>query len=143
MEGTDKIQTGKGKALRAFADWCDEHPDLADDLADIQVNIFGLDPKNLAWAAKQLGTCEKVATEGSSFFILRRTFGEGVTLDINFYRETVCKRVSKGVRTVTREICDPEAPKVTVTEQVEDFEWICPDSILTDREQYQETAVRA
>lgn len=51
-------------------------------------------------------------------------------------RSEVCERVVKGTREVTKEVPDPEAlkavPKVTVTETVEDVEWVCMP-ILDDK----------
>lgn len=51
-------------------------------------------------------------------------------------RAEVCERVVKGTREVVKEVPDPDAlkavPKVTVTETVEDVEWVCKP--ILDRE---------
>lgn len=66
-------------------------------------------------------------------FSLAATFGP-ITVDFDFNRDQVCERVVTGVRTVTEEEPDPDAmaqvPKRTVTREVEDVEWRCPDSLL-------------
>ncbi|MCM6776234.1 hypothetical protein NDR87_18930 [Nocardia sp. CDC159] len=54
---------------------------------------------------------------------------KALTLRLTDLREVVCERVVTGVETVTEEVPDPEyvaaAPKVTVTREVESFEWKC------------------
>jgi hypothetical protein len=51
-------------------------------------------------------------------------------------RDEVCRKVVTGTRTVTRTVPDPEAlakvPMVEVTEDVEDFEWVC-EPVLAPR----------
>lgn len=68
-----------------------------------------------------------------SLFALVTSFGP-IKLEVFFDRDQVCERVVTGTRTVTEEEPDPEEvdklPKRTVTREVEDVEWRCPDSLL-------------
>lgn len=47
-------------------------------------------------------------------------------ITISSDRNLVCTKVVTGTETVTREIPDPDAPKITVTEEQEIVEWECP-----------------
>jgi hypothetical protein len=53
----------------------------------------------------------------------------GLKVKVTTYRDAVCERVVTGTREVTREVRDPDAlaavPTTTVTETVEDVEWVC------------------
>lgn len=79
----------------------------------------------LADIARAMGNAQK-----STFhqFAVWRRFG-GIVLAAYADRAEVCDRVVTGTREVTTEVPDPEAlaavPKVTVTEVVEDVEWVC------------------
>ena len=48
-----------------------------------------------------------------------------VTLSVRVDRDEICERVVTGTKTVTREVPDPDAPKISVTETVEEVEWRC------------------
>lgn len=48
-----------------------------------------------------------------------------VTVRVYAPREAVCERVVVGAEQVTKEVPDPDAPKITVTETVEKVEWRC------------------
>ncbi len=54
---------------------------------------------------------------------------DGLHLGVIAQRDAVCERVVIGTREVTREVPDPDAlaavPTTTVTETVEDVEWVC------------------
>lgn len=56
-------------------------------------------------------------------------FGSRVNLFVYADREQICERKVVGQKTVTKEVPDPDAlaavPKVTVTETVDEVEWIC------------------
>ncbi len=51
-------------------------------------------------------------------------------------RARVCERIVTGVETVTEQVPDPAAPKITVERVVEQVEWRC-SSILADAEAVQ------
>jgi hypothetical protein len=61
----------------------------------------------------------------------------GLEIQVWAMREQLCTRVVKGVREVTREVPDPEAlaavPTTTVTETVEDVEWVCAPLLADER----------
>lgn len=79
----------------------------------------------LADIARAMGKAEK--STHHEFAIWRRF--AGVILAAYAERNEVCDRVVTGTREVTREVRDPEAlaavPLVSVTETVEDVEWVC------------------
>lgn len=123
--------------LREFADWIDEH---ADELNDSDIGNFS-PPGKVYWfthsreqfakAVRILGRGAK--TKDEQWFNVTRDFGV-VELEATCARHTVCERVVRGTREVTKTIRDPEAleqvPLVEVTEIVEDVEWVCPPALL-------------
>lgn len=125
----DPIEYARG--LRDLADWVEQNADqledreLRDDLGQIFVCRLGRD--EFVDAVRMLGTGDK--TSDDSYFNVTRRFGP-VAVQAYTPRATVCQRVVTGVRTVTRQVPDPDAPLVTVTEEVEDVDWVCEPSIL-------------
>lgn len=116
------------KTLRDMADWFDAHPEYADRV-DIEVKQWNWTstPEMVVNALKALAPCKKTP-QGGDYWV-EKDFGGG-KFQIYFGQAGICTKVSKGKRTVTKEVPDPNAPKVLVTEEVEDFEWVCPDSVL-------------
>lgn len=123
------------ESLRAIADLLDKHPELEDyDFADQRIWLFHYDnntPEKVAQIARLLAPVTKEPIKQD--YVLEKQVGK-VKLRLHFSHANVCTKVVKGVRTVTEEVPDPEAlaalPKVTVTREVEDVEWVCPDSLL-------------
>lgn len=117
--------------LRALADLLEdnEHLPLPFEGSQSNLSFFTSNREQLQSLARLMGRAEKDYTDNPVYgFKLR---GELFGLDVIAYgnREQVCTSVVKGVREVTREVPDPDAlaavPTVTVTETVEDVEWIC------------------
>lgn len=79
----------------------------------------------LADIARAMGRAEKSTQH--EFAVWRRF--AGVVFAAYAERNEVCERVVTGTREVTKEIPDPDAlaavPTVSVTEVVEDVEWVC------------------
>ena len=148
MEG-NTVKTTLTDSLRAMADLLDQHSCLASEWTydgnDVWQFFHGPNtPEMVAQAAYALGTCEKVP-DGNDYQLVK-DFGNGLKLRLCFYSPGVCKRIVKGTKTVEREVYALDAPKTIVREEVEEFEWVCPDSLgqfLPSQEEYQETAVRA
>ncbi|MHB1950203.1 MAG: hypothetical protein ACYCQK_01860 [Acidiferrobacteraceae bacterium] len=121
--------------LRALADAV-EHSGIFDDTcADGILFVRGFwtyydkDPaRAMAEAARAIGgRWEKEQNEDMRQMRLVRRFGPHRIM-LFTARENVCERVVVGTETVTREMPDPDAPPVptiTVTEEVERFEWRC------------------
>lgn len=86
--------------------------------------------ERLAEIARIPGRWEK-RSDAEAFQLVRK-FGPHKLLVFANHSE-VCERVTR-TETVTREVPDPdklaEVPTVTVTEEVEHVEWICPPSLL-------------
>lgn len=84
--------------------------------------------ETLAAIARAMGNADKTVNEATANYEVYREFA-GITLLAAANRAEVCDRVVTGTREVTKEVPDPEAlaavPKVTVTETVEDVEWVC------------------
>lgn len=130
--------------LRALADLLDQHDELPLPTAgrttaldwwiwDHEVN----DAKATLAAIVRLLPGSKSKTAGqvgaTSWFTVEAAL-HGLRIDINTNRASVCQRVVTGTREVTKTIPDPAAPTVTVTETVEDVEWVC-EPLLRTREQ--------
>lgn len=112
-----------------MADWFDAHPEYAEDV-DIELKRWHWKstPDMVVSALKALSPCEKMPASGD--YYVTKKFGRG-TFQIYFGSAGICTKVVKGTKTVTKEVPDPNAPKITVTEEVEDVEWVCPDSVLS------------
>ena len=114
--------------LRALADLLETHADIPLPYHGhlVPMTIYRLghdDSRDLAaeFARVFPGKLNK-EIERDSFRLVGRLHG----LDLQFvtYRSDVCERVVKGTRVVTRE--EPVVTETrTVTETVEDVEWVC------------------
>jgi hypothetical protein len=130
------------QGLRDFADWVEANEELisyelgrADREPEFRFNIYALDPNQLRDYVRALGRAEKNVDD--SYFKVTRRFGP---VEVMAYtaRELVCERVVTGTREVTKEVRDQDLvrqaieqiPAETVTEIVEDVEWVCEPSIL-------------
>lgn len=118
--------------LRALADLLDQHPEVPLPYSGTKQSPLLIVPHEnqrqvLADVARAFpGTVRKDVRDG--YFDLYASV-EGLHVQVIAYRSEVCERVVIGTREVTREVLDPEAlaavSRVTVTETVEDVEWIC------------------
>lgn len=112
------------EGLRELADWLDQHPEQAEQLREIRALAFPSDtPEGVAEWARALGSAQKEYT-GNDLFKLTRMFGP-VELRAVVYRSAVCTRRVVGTREVVREVPDPAAPLIEVTETEEIVEWDC------------------
>lgn len=139
---TDDARQAYIEGLHQIADFLTEHPEVP--LPQISSSVSGsylptlavftqAQPQGeerdqrtmLADIARAMGNAQKST---SHEFAVWRQFA-GVVLAAYARRDEVCERVVTGTREVTREVPDPAAlaavPKVTVTETVEDVEYVC------------------
>lgn len=133
---TDDKRAEYTAGLRALADLLDEHPDLplphVGSTDPFDWWLFGDNPKaTLATLVRLIpGAKKKQVGEhsGSSWFTVATRL-HGLHIDINATRAAVCERVVTATREVTKEVPDPDVlatvPTVTITETVEDVEWVC------------------
>lgn len=119
--------------LRRLADALDTDPDLPLPYhgADVHAMVFCQTKEQLvAWSRILTGKAEKHVDNDSDAYGFRLK-GQviGVKVDVLVNRAEVCERIVTGTREVTREVPDPDAlaavPTMTVTETVEDIEWVC------------------
>lgn len=138
-------RTNYTAGLRALADLLDRHPELELPLHGGQFSPITVYPNRETareqaqkWA-RAAGGADKDFRDGWVDVHLRL---HGLRVDVTVCREAVCERVVTGTREVTKEIPDPEAlaavPTVTVTETVEDVDWVCVPLLAPARQ-----AVRA
>src|SRR6266498_647782 len=135
-EHTDSPRAEFLASLRLLIDWLQAHPDVPQPyhlLGDkLYIYVYGEDPRAvLARIARATGNAHKDVDDAR--FEPRRPSG-AITLVASARRDEVCERVVVGTREVTRRAPDPHAlaalPMVTVTEIVEDVQWVCPPSLL-------------
>lgn len=134
MNETDEQRAEYIKGLRALADALEQHPELilpytGSGRAGLNVIPLGADEQReqlAAWAKVLPGQKEKSPRD--EYFDLIGAF-HGVHIKVICDRAEVCERVVTGTREITKEVPDPEAlaavPTMTVTETVEDVEWVC------------------
>jgi hypothetical protein len=121
--------------LRAVADFLQANPALVSSVvyrSFVSCNSHSPSSPDLLEAARAAGgKWEKHVDETD--FHLTRSFGPH-TITLFVGRENVCERVITHTETITHEVPDPEfvanIPTVTVTEEVEHVEWVCPPSLL-------------
>ncbi len=123
-------------SLRLLIDWLQAHPDVPQPYHlmgdELYIYLHGEDPRAaMAAIARAMGNADK--SIAGDRFELRRRFG-AITLVASARRDEVCERVVVGTREVTRQAPDRQAlaalPVVTVTEIVEDVQWVCPPLLL-------------
>jgi hypothetical protein len=122
--------------LRALADLLDDNPQvpLPYDGTRSPITIHHLFAQNGGSVREEfLDTVRafpgrKVKDPGDHYYDVEVQL-HGLSIQITTFRDEVCERVVKGSREVTREVPDPDAlaavPTTTVTETVEDVEWVC------------------
>jgi hypothetical protein len=94
------------------------------ELSPVRLNVWCSSPEEMIETARAIGgRFDKIVNE--NYYILRRSFGEH-EIDVFMSRATICKKVVTG--TVEVEVPDPDAPKITVTQEV--TEWDCSPSLL-------------
>lgn len=119
------------QGVRDFADWLEANADTFEYECvgnDFRFLSYQSTKEGLARAVKAVGRGEKNGDE--NWFNVTRKFGP-VEVHLYTMRQAVCKRVVTGTKEVTKEIVDPDAPMVFVTEIVEEVEWVCDEPILT------------
>lgn len=118
---TAATETTFANGLRALADWIDANPDVVNN-PEVTLNVPFWTREKFVEAAKALGGRREKHVEGS-YFTVRRTFGEGVHVDVYVAREQVCRKVVTGTRDVTETVIPAHTEEVV--------EWVCEDSILS------------
>jgi len=118
--------------LRDFADWVDANAEFLEEetfalSATVFFRLYAMNAEEFAKSVRAIGKGTKSADD--KWMNVQRHFG-GVTVEAFTDRDTVCRKVVTGTREVTREMPDPAAPVVTVTETVEDYEWVCDEPLL-------------
>ena len=120
MEAEDFVAS-----LRKLADLYEAHPDLPAP-ADLNVLVYcGADTpdeqrRNMARIARTLRHALK---EYDDYFNLTYPLGDGMKLQFYVPRETVCRRVVVGKRTIPAQAAQPER-------EVEEVEWVCDEAAL-------------
>lgn len=140
---TDERRTAFVDGLHQIADFLAEHPEVplpylgayaeGSLLPGMSIYLCGDDTRaEMATVARAMAdsgaSVQKRVKDSTGSFQVWREFA-GLVLIAAASRGEVCERVVTGTREVTREVPDPEAlaavPKVTVTETVEDVDWVC------------------
>lgn len=120
--------------LRAIADTLEANPNLplphpGTEYSELSIFTFNREDL-LAWARALPGTWRKeFDDESEAFGFELHGKVEGLHVVVYGDRGQVCTRRVVAVREVEKETPDPDAlasvPTVTVTETVEDVEWVC------------------
>lgn len=106
--------------LRALADHLENHPDLAEKVSSsiLPIQIYCLEDE-FRDMVSQLGG-DRTKTFSDRYADVSRSFGS-VVLNLFTGRENVC--VARVVGTEEVEVPDPDAPKITITRDI--IEWDC------------------
>lgn len=128
MTTTMPVAVDQARGLRAMADMIESHPALAGTGSYMRYLPiwWATDADQLVQIARaglaHGATVDKIYSDDT--FVLTLTWGR-VTAYAYADRAQVCTRVVTGTREVTRTVPDPDAPRVEVTEVVEDVRWDC------------------
>jgi hypothetical protein len=117
------------KNLRAMADFFESQEAVPIPSINTRIDLFSLLPNEVPAIAKAFGSSKKEYI-GDSFFVLKRKFGDLLSVEANWNREKVCTRVVVGQKTVARQV--PVAYE-TKNEVVDVVEWKCTDPVLAPR----------
>ena len=85
-----------------------------------QIDAFAYDSDSLPEIARAMKPVTKEVS--GSFYVLARSFGNGVNLHVNFVRDEVCERIVTGTEEVPKKVIEAHTKEI--------IEWICPDTIL-------------
>jgi hypothetical protein len=135
MNELNEQQLARIQGLRDMADFLESHPDIQ-LFGDQRGYVCYSEASELAKAVKGIGDCTKDVDD--YFYNVKKKFGP---IDIQFYmnRGGICRKVSKGVKTVMVKVPDPTyvapepapaVPMIEVEQEVEEFEYVCPESLL-------------
>lgn len=126
--------------IRQLADLLEQHPEFPMpyhlESAELSIMFFSgdndRDREDMARVARLIpGKLTKDVRESGEYGDYFDLHGRiaGIKIKLTAYRDAVCKRVVTGTRTETKTVPDPElleaVPTITVTETVEDVEWVC------------------
>jgi len=140
MSATDKKRVETIKGLRDFADFLEANPDASVPFSGLLAMDFPQSKAEMATTAKGLGGHWEKTDRVDGQFQLKRNFGPWCEYRLSISREAVCERIVKGTREITLTEADPAAlaeavaalPQIKRTETVEDVEWVCPPSLLSE-----------
>jgi hypothetical protein len=107
--------------LRALADFLEQHPDMPTPYYDT-INIFVPTREEIATIARLTSWEKEYQT---TYFVLRKMFGDDLRLEVNIDRGAVCRKVVTGTKTV------PAQPEHTI----EEYAWVCDEPILSVSQQ--------
>lgn len=116
--------------LRKFADYLEERPGLADKVTRPTFYIFTRNTDNWHDCLREMGTFEKSADDLDLEAVVK--FG-GLKLKACISKEETCERVQTSTRIVERPVY-PDTPIRVETVEEPIYEWVCPDSWLTNNE---------
>ena len=122
---TDQERRDFIDGLRQVADFFEQHPSVPMPQSDMTINVFVSTREEMATIAR-VSKWDKIFD--NNFFMLRKSFGPLLLLDVNAWRDVICKQVSKGTRIV------PAKPEEVIPAQPEReeevFEWVCDEPLL-------------
>lgn len=113
--------------LRELADFLESRPAMRVPYSTHVFYVITTSPEEFAEQVTALGTGKK-GTNGA-YIDVTRQFGP-FELAVSALHTDVCERKVIGTRTVEKQVPPAGVEMVTVTEEQEIVEWICPDSLL-------------
>lgn len=125
--------------IRQLCDIFEEHDDIPLPYAFNDVSIFltsdgASTMKRMTSIRRRIGGKWEKKPWAEYFDIVCKV--RGVTVKLTSLRKDVCQRVVTGTRTSVVEVPDPElvakVPLKRVESTIEDVEWVCPESLLSD-----------
>ena len=127
IEDTEElIEAGERRAatiltMRSLLDFLEVNPIIP--LPDFDpVDAYIYDVSDIADIARAMKPVKKSISR--SIYILTHDFGNDVSLDVNFSRESVCERIVVGTEDVPEEVTPAHTREIV--------EWVCPESLLAD-----------
>ena len=126
-------RTAMAQALRDIADHLEATPELEVPSVTMTIWCWGsLGPDHFATQAKALGGQRTKIADDEYYFDVERKFGP-IGFRVRGMRDKVCERVKVGSETtvVQERAGEDTRPVVERTVTVDQYEWQCPDSVLS------------
>jgi hypothetical protein len=115
--------------LRELAQFFEDHEDVPIPILHVRFDLYSLPVDSVGAIARAFGSLKKEYI-GDSFFVLKKFFGEKLSIEANWNRETVCKAVVVGQKQVKERVAVAYEEQIKTVDVVE---WRCTDPVLAPR----------
>lgn len=127
------IQQQLADDLRAFADWIETRPEIAEAMRWGFGPVYAFALSTVQWQAmlREAGSFTKSSDE--RYLNATIDVREHIKVQLTINKEQTCERRQVGEREVQREVYPEGVEPIIVTDTEPVYEWICPPSWIGER----------